>query len=215
MSLTTRQKALLRELAAVSVAAAGAGFGAGGVVAAAGGAAASQAFNNWLARSERQGAHEPDVVELLRKMRHSLQQWAEGELGQTGGVEMTAGLELAVSAVETTGFGWTGLAEADLDPSRMAQLVVTAAKRTDHEWAVSEQARFVIAERAIGMAADALARCAEENEPLLRATRDILRGEIDDVRRHPSCGVRLSSTPLDERAVTSCPRRYRRSRGRP
>lgn len=201
LSLTTRQKALLRELAAVSVAAAGAGFGAGGVVAAAGGAAASQAFNNWLARSERQGAHEPDVVELLRKMRHSLQQWAEGELGQTGGVEMTAGLELAVSAVETTGFGWTGLAEADLDPSRMAQLVVTAAKRTDHEWAVSEQARFVIAERAIGMAADALARCAEENEPLLRATRDILRGEIDDVRRRVGAMEERSLPPIVRREV--------------
>ena len=99
MSLTKRHKELVRELAVVSVAAAGAGFGAGGAVAAAGGAAASQAFNSWLARRERQGSHEPDVVELLRKMRHSLSQWAEDELRQTDGVEMAAGLELAIRAI--------------------------------------------------------------------------------------------------------------------
>lgn len=201
MSLTKRHKELVRELAVVSVAAAGAGFGAGGAVAAAGGAAASQAFNSWLARRERQGSHEPDVVELLRKMRHSLSQWAEDELRQTDGVEMTAGLKLAIRAIETAGFGWTGLAEADLDPSRMAQLVLTAAKRTDNEWAVSEQARFVIAERAIGLAADALARCAEENEPLLMATRDILREEIADVCRRVSAMEARTLPPAVRRGV--------------
>ena len=178
MALTASQKRLLRNLAIVTVAAAGGAVSVLGAFPAATGAAAAQAFG--LLQWQPSTPEDPASAEFVRKLRQALQGWAEGELRLHDTVEFTAGLELAVRAVAVNGWGWgwDGLAQAGLDAKQMADKVMHAARQADPEWACSEQPRFLTAEYAIREAAHQLAKRAAENEPLLVMTRRHLESEI-------------------------------------
>ncbi|NHI19354.1 ATP-binding protein [Phycicoccus endophyticus] len=143
----------------------------------------------------------PETDELVRRLRESLREWAQGELAERDDAEITAGLELAVNAVAANGFGLDELVRARFDPGVLAESVVHAAHQSDSEWANSEQARFRIAERGIRMAATSLAKAAAENAPALREVFAVLSQQIASLERRVREVEARDAQPMPGRAA--------------
>ena len=167
-----RRSELVDALAAVAVSALSGPLGAIGV------SAARELVN--LVRNARGRASEER--ELRQQVREAITAWADGERLDPDVVDR--GLAWAIEYVQAAGCQHELIAEADFDPTRAAEVVLTQAKARDEYWGTDPE--YGVAERAVHTTYNALCpKLKAEGGVVLaaiRASRHEIRGSIDQLR---------------------------------
>ncbi len=167
-----RRSELVDALAAVAVSALSEPLGAIGV------SAARELVK--LLRNARSRASEER--ELRKQVREAITAWAEGERLDPDVVDR--GLAWAIEYVQAAGCQHELIAEADFDPMRAAEVVLTPAKARDEYWGTDPE--YGVAERAVHITYNALCpKLKAEGGVVLaaiQASRSEIRGSIDQLR---------------------------------
>ena len=167
-----RRSELVDALAAVAVSALSEPLGAIGA------SAARELVN--LVRNARGRASEER--ELRKQVREAITAWAEGERLDPDVVDR--GLAWAIEYVQAAGCQHELIAEADFDPTRAAEAVLTPAKARDGYWGTDPE--YGVAERAVHITYSALCpKLKAEGGVVLAAiqvSRHEIRGSIDQLR---------------------------------
>ena len=120
--------------------------------------------------------------ELRKQVREAISAWAEGERLDPDVVER--GLAWAIEYVQAAGCQHELIAEADFDPTRAAEAVLTPAKARDGYWGTDPE--YGVAERAVHVTYNALCpKLKTEGGVVLaaiQASRNEIRGSIDQLR---------------------------------
>jgi hypothetical protein len=111
-----------------------------------------------------------DTRILLRGLSGEIVTWAKSESLTATPEDLTAGLELALVAISRAAITLEDLARADYDHKQIAATVTSKAHAGNNEWAVSSEARYVIAERAIRSAYARMTRIFVDREPAQMAS---------------------------------------------
>ena len=172
MAMAKRSE-LLDALAAVAVSALSEPLGAIGV------SAARELVN--LVRNARGRASEER--ELRQQVREAISAWAEGERLDPDVVDR--GLAWAIEYVQAAGCQHELIAEADFDPTRAAEAVLTQAKARDKHWGTDPE--YGVAERAVRTTYNALCPKLEVGGGVvlaaIQASRREIRSSIDQLRK--------------------------------
>ena len=120
--------------------------------------------------------------ELQKQIREAITAWAKGErLGQD---VVDRGLAWAIEYVQAAGCQHELIAEADFDPTRAAEVVLTPAKARDEYWGTDPE--YGVAERAVHITYSALCpKLKAEGGVVLaaiQASRNEIRSSIDQLR---------------------------------
>ena len=168
-----RRSELVDALAAVAVSALSEPLGAIGVSAA---RELVKLFRNARGRTSEER-------ELRKQVREAISAWAEGERLDPDVVDR--GLAWAIEYVQAAGCQHELIAEADFDPRRAAEAVLTQAKARDKHWGTDPE--YGVAERAVHVTYNALCpKLKAEGGVVLaaiRASRNEIRGSIDQLRK--------------------------------
>ena len=168
-----RRSELVDALAAVAVSALSEPLGAIGV------SAARELVK--LLRNARGRASEER--ELRKQVREAITAWAEGECLDPDVVDR--GLAWAIEYVQAAGCQHELIADADFDPTRAAEVVLTSAKARDEYWGTDPE--YGVAERAVHVTYNALCpKLKAEGGVVLaaiQASRNEIRGSIDQLRK--------------------------------
>ena len=171
MAMVKRSE-LVDALAAVAVSALSEPLGAIGV------SAAHELVN--LVRNARGRASEER--ELRQQVREAITAWAKGERLDPDVVDR--GLAWAIEYVQAAGCQHELIADADFDPTRAAEVVLTPAKARDEYWGTDPE--YGVAERAVHVTYNALCpKLKAEGGVVLaaiQASRHEIRGSIDQLR---------------------------------
>ena len=120
--------------------------------------------------------------ELQKQVRKAIIAWAEGEHLDPDVVDR--GLAWAIEYVQAAGCQHELIAEADFDPTRAAEAVLTPAKARDEYWGTDPE--YGVAERAVHTTYNALCpKLKAEGGVVLaaiQASRHEIRGSIDQLR---------------------------------
>lgn len=120
--------------------------------------------------------------ELRQQVREAITAWAEGENLDPDVVDR--GLAWAIEYVQAAGCQHELIAEADFDPTRAAEAVLTPAKARDEYWGTDPE--YGVAERAVHITYSALCpKLKAEGGVVLaaiQASRSEIRGSIDQLR---------------------------------
>ena len=120
--------------------------------------------------------------ELQKQVREAITAWAKGESLDPDVVER--GLGWAIEYVQAAGCQNDLIAEADFDPTRAAEAVLTPAKARDGYWGTDPE--YGVAERAVHVTYNALCpKLKAEGGVVLaaiQASRSEIRGSIDQLR---------------------------------
>ena len=167
-----RRSELVDALAAVAVSALSEPLGAIGV------SAARELVK--LLRNARGRASEER--ELRKQVREAITAWAKGERLDPDVVDR--GLAWAIEYVQAAGCQHELIADADFDPTRAAEVVLTPAKARDEYWGTDPE--YGAAERAVHVTYNALCpKLKAEGGVVLaaiQASRSEIRGSIDQLR---------------------------------
>ena len=167
-----RRSELVDALAAVAVSALSGPLGAIGV------SAARELVK--LLRNAR--GRTSEERELRKQVREAISAWAEGERLDPDVVDR--GLAWAIEYVQAAGCQHELIAEADFDPRRAAEAVLTQAKARDKHWGTDPE--YGVAERAVHVTYNALCpKLKAEGGVVLAAiqtSRNEIRGSIDQLR---------------------------------
>ena len=171
MAMVKRSE-LVDALAAVAVSALSGPLGAIGV-------SAAGELVKLLQKARSRTAEEK---ELRKQVREAITAWAEGERLDQDVVDR--GLAWAIEHVQAAGCQHELIAEADFDPTRAAEAVLTQAKARDGYWGTDPE--YGIAERAVHVTYNALCpKLKAEGGVVLaaiQASRHEIRGSIDQLR---------------------------------
>ena len=171
MAMAKRSE-LLDALAAVAVSALSEPLGAIGVSAA---RELVKLFRNARGRTSKE-------KELQQQVRAAITAWAKGESLDPYVVDR--GLAWAIEYVQAAGCQHELIAEADFDPTRAAEAVLTQAKARDKHWGTDPE--YSVAERAVHVTYNALCpKLKAEGGVVLaaiQASRHEIRGSIDQLR---------------------------------
>ena len=171
MAIVSRSK-LVDALAAVAVSALSEPLGAIGVS-----AACELVKILWDARGRTS-----EEKELQKQVRAAITAWAKGESLDPYVVDR--GLAWAIEYVQAAGCQHELIAEADFDPTRAAEAVLTQAKARDKHWGTDPE--YGVAERAVHTTYNALCpKLKAEGGVVLaaiQASRNEIRGSIDQLR---------------------------------
>ena len=133
-----------------------------------------------LVRNARGRASEEK--ELQKQVRAAITAWAEGE--RLDPYVVDRGLAWAIEYVQAAGCQHELIAEADFDPTRAAEAVLTKAKARDGYWGTDPE--YGVAERAVRTTYNALCpKLKAEGGVVLaaiQASRNEIRGSIDQLR---------------------------------
>ena len=120
--------------------------------------------------------------ELQKQVREAITAWAKGEHLDPDVVDR--GLGWAIEYVQAAGCQHELIAEADFDPTRAAEAVLTQAKARDKHWGTDPE--YGVAERAVHVTYNALCpKLKAEGGVVLaaiQASRHEIRGSIDQLR---------------------------------
>ena len=120
--------------------------------------------------------------ELRKQVREAISAWAEGERLDPDVVDR--GLGWAIEYVQAAGCQHELIADADFDPMRAAEVVLTPAKARDEYWGTDPE--YGVAERAVRTTYNALCpKLKAEGGVVLaaiQASRHEIRGSIDQLR---------------------------------
>ena len=120
--------------------------------------------------------------ELQKQVREAITAWAKGERLDPDVVDR--GLAWAIEYVQAAGCQHELIAEADFDPTRAAEAVLTPAKARDEYWGTDPE--YGVAERAVHVTYNALCpKLKAEGGVVLaaiQASRNEIRGSIDQLR---------------------------------
>ena len=120
--------------------------------------------------------------ELRKQVREAIIAWADGESLDPDVVDR--GLAWAIEYVQAAGCQHELIAEADFDPTRAAEAVLTPAKARDEYWGTDPE--YGVAERAVHITYSALCpKLKAEGGVVLaaiQASRNEIRGSIDQLR---------------------------------
>ena len=120
--------------------------------------------------------------ELRQQVREAITAWAKGEHLDPDVVDR--GLGWAIEYVQAAGCQHELIAEADFDPTRAAEAVLTPAKARDGYWGTDPE--YGIAERAVYTTYNALCPKLKASGGVvlaaIRASRNEIRGSIDQLR---------------------------------
>ena len=171
MAMVKRSE-LVDALAAVAVSALSGPLGAIGV------SAAGELVK--LLRNAR--GRKSEEKELQKQVREAIIAWADGESLDPDVVDR--GLAWAIEYVQAAGCQHELIAEADFDPTRAAEAVLTPAKARDEYWGTDPE--YGVAERAVHITYSALCpKLKAEGGVVLaaiQASRNEIRGSIDQLR---------------------------------
>ena len=167
-----RRSELVDALAAVAVSALSGPLGAIGV-------SVAGELVKLLQKARGQASEEK---ELRKQVREAITAWADGERLDPDIVDR--GLAWAIEYVQAAGCQHELIAEADFDPTRAAEVVLTPAKARDEYWGTDPE--YGIAERAVHITYNALCpKLKAEGGVVLaaiQASRHEIRGSIDQLR---------------------------------
>ena len=167
-----RRSELVDALAAVAVSALSGPLGAIGV------SAAGELVK--LLRNAR--GRTSEERELRKQVREAISAWAEGERLDPDVVDR--GLGWAIEYVQAAGCQHELIADADFDPTRAAEAVLTLDKARDGYWGTDPE--YGVAERAVHITYNALCpKLKAEGGVVLaaiQASRNEIRGSIDQLR---------------------------------
>ena len=167
-----RRSELVDALAAVAVSALSEPLGAIGVSAA---RELVKLFRNARGRTSEE-------KELQKQVRAAITAWAKGESLDPYVVDR--GLAWAIEYVQAAGCQHELIAEADFDPTRAAEAVLTPAKARDKHWGTDPE--YGVAKRAVHVTYNALCpKLKAEGGMVLaaiQASRNEIRGSIDQLR---------------------------------
>ena len=167
-----RRSELVDALAAVAVSALSEPLGAIGVSAA---RELVKLFRNARGRTSEE-------KELQKQVRAAITAWAKGESLDPYVVDR--GLAWAIEYVQAAGCQHELIAEADFDPTRAAEAVLTQAKARDKHWGTDPE--YGVAKRAVHVTYNALCpKLKAEGGMVLaaiQASRNEIRGSIDQLR---------------------------------
>ena len=168
-----RRSDLVDALAAVAVSALSEPLGAIGV-------SAARELVKLLRNARGQTSEEK---ELRKQVREAITAWAEGESLDPDVVDR--GLAWAIEYVQAAGCQHELIADADFDPTRAAEVVLTPAKARDEYWGTEPE--YGVAERAVHVTYNALCpKLKAEGGVVLaaiQASRNEIRGSIDQLRK--------------------------------
>ena len=120
--------------------------------------------------------------ELRQQVREAITAWAKGERLDPDVVDR--GLAWAIEYVQAAGCQHELIADADFDPTRAAEVVLTPAKARDEYWGTDPE--YGVAERAVHITYSALCpKLKAEGGVVLaaiQASRHEIRGSIDQLR---------------------------------
>ena len=167
-----RRSELVDALAAVAVSALSGPLGAIGVSAA----------SELVKLLQKARGRTSEEKELRQQVREAITAWAEGERLDQDVVDR--GLAWAIEYVQAAGCQHELIAEADFDPTRAAEAVLTPAKARDECWGTDPE--YGVAERAVYITYNALCpKLKAEGGVVLaaiQASRNEIRGSIDQLR---------------------------------
>ena len=167
-----RRSELVDALAAVAVSALSEPLGAIGV-------SAARELVKLLRNARGQTSEEK---ELRKQVREAITAWAKGESLDPDVVDR--GLGWAIEYIQAAGCQHELIAEADFDPTRAAEVVLTPAKARDGYWGTDPE--YGVAERAVHVTYNALCpKLKAEGGVVLaaiQASRHEIRGNIDQLR---------------------------------
>ena len=167
-----RRSDLVDALAAVAVSALSGPLGAIGVSAA----------GELVKLLQKARGRTSEEKELQKQVREAITAWAKGEHLDQDVVDR--GLAWAIEYVQTAGCQHELIAEADFDPTRAAEAVLTLAKARDGYWGTDPE--YGVAERAVHITYNALCpKLKAEGGVVLaaiQASRNEIRGSIDQLR---------------------------------
>ena len=167
-----RRSELVDALAAVAVSALSEPLGAIGV-------SAARELVKLLRNARGQTSEER---ELRKQVREAITAWAKGESLDPDVVDR--GLGWAIEYIQAAGCQHELIAEADFDPTRAAEVVLTPAKARDGYWGTDPE--YGVAERAVHVTYNALCpKLKAEGGVVLaaiQASRHEIRGNIDQLR---------------------------------
>ena len=167
-----RRSELVDALAAVAVSALSGPLGAIGVSAA----------GELVKLLQKARGRTSEEKELQKQVREAISAWAKGERLDPDVVDR--GLGWAIEYVQAAGCQNELIADADFDPTRAAEAVLTPAKARDKHWGTDPE--YGIAERAVHVTYNALCpKLKAEGGVVLaaiQASRHEIRGSIDQLR---------------------------------
>jgi len=167
-----RRSELVDALAAVAVSALSGPLGAIGVSAA----------SELVKLLQKARGRTSEEKELQKQVREAISAWAKGERLDPDVVDR--GLGWAIEYVQAAGCQNELIADADFDPTRAAEAVLTPAKARDKHWGTDPE--YGIAERAVHVTYNALCpKLKAEGGVVLaaiQASRHEIRGSIDQLR---------------------------------
>lgn len=167
-----RRSELVDALAAVAVSALSGPLGAIGVSAA----------GELVKLLQKARGRTSEEKELQKQVREAITAWADGERLDPDVVDR--GLAWAIEYVQAAGCQHELIAEADFDPTRAAEAVLTPAKERDGYWGTDPE--YGVAERAVHVTYNALCpKLKAEGGVVLaaiQASRNEIRGSIDQLR---------------------------------
>ena len=167
-----RRSELVDALAAVAVSALSGPLGAIGVSAA----------GELVKLLQKARGRTSEEKELQKQVREAISAWAKGERLDPDVVDR--GLGWAIEYVQAAGCQHELIAEADFDPTRAAEVVLTPAKARDEYWGTDPE--YGVAERAVHITYSALCpKLKAEGGVVLaaiQASRHEIRGSIDQLR---------------------------------
>ena len=167
-----RRSELVDALAAVAVSALSGPLGAIGVSAA----------GELVKLLQKARGRTSEEKELRKQVREAISAWAEGESLDPDVVDR--GLGWAIEYVQAAGCQHELIADADFDPTRAAEAVLTPAKARDKHWGTDPE--YSVAERAVHVTYNALCpKLKAEGGVVLaaiQASRSEIRGSIDQLR---------------------------------
>ena len=167
-----KQSDLVDALAAVAVSALSGPLGAIGV-------SAAGELVKLLQKARGQASEEK---ELQKQVREAITAWADGERLDPDVVER--GLAWAIEYVQAAGCQHELIAQADFDPTRAAEVVLTPAKARDEYWGTDPE--YGVAERAVHTTYKAMCPKLKAGGGVvlaaIQASRHEIRGSIDQLR---------------------------------
>ncbi|WP_278693384.1 NACHT domain-containing protein [Arachnia propionica] len=167
-----RRSELVDALAAVAVSALSGPLGAIGVSAA----------GELVKLLQKARGRTSEEKELQKQVREAISAWAKGERLDPDVVDR--GLGWAIEYVQAAGCQNELIADADFDPTRAAEVVLTPAKARDEYWGTDPE--YGVAERAVHITYSALCpKLKAEGGVVLaaiQASRNEIRGSIDQLR---------------------------------
>ena len=168
-----RRSELVDALAAVAVSALSGPLGAIGVSAA----------GELVKLLQNARGRKSEEKELQKQVREAITAWAKGEHLDPDVVDR--GLAWAIEYVQAAGCQHELIAEADFDPTRAAEAVLTKAKARDGYWGTDPE--YGVAERAVHTTYNALCPKLKTSGGVvlaaIRASRHEIRGSIDQLRK--------------------------------